>query len=101
VAVKVKVRVNRRGVRQMLGAPFMLREMERRGENVRFVAQQIAPVRTGRYRASILVRSDLTPAGAARAHVVADTPYAYFLERGTRYMRARRILGRALSAAAD
>lgn len=101
MAVRVKVTVNRGGVRRMLGEPFMVREVERRAENVRQLAVQLSPIRTGRYVTSHAVRSGLGTGGAATAWVVNSTPYAIYLERGTSRMRARRILGRALRAAAD
>jgi hypothetical protein len=37
-------------------------------------------------------------AGRAYARLSNDTPYAYFLEHGTRYMERQRILGRAIDS---
>ena len=37
--------------------------------------------------------------GTVGALLYNNTPYAYFLERGTKYMRRQRILGRAIDAA--
>jgi len=84
----------------MLGQPFMVREVQRRAENVRALAVQISPVRTGRYRASHTVRSGVRPSGAY-AKMSNSVPYAVYLEFGTRKMRAQRILTRALVAASD
>ncbi len=39
-----------------------------------------------------------TPEGYAGARLFNDTPYARYLEFGTRYMRAQHILGRSLDA---
>lgn len=100
MADRVRIRVHRSGVRAMLQQPFMLREVERRAERVQWVAQQIAPVRTGRYRASIAVSSGTRPSGVY-ARVTAHAPYSYFIERGTRKMRAQHVLARALKAAGD
>lgn len=106
--LNVKLRVHRSGVRRMTGAPFMVREVERRAENVRLLAVQISPVRTGTYRASHTVRSGVNTTGAAFARVAngardLQTGYVYAvaLELGTSKMRAQRILRRALRAAAD
>lgn len=99
MSVKVTVKVNRRGVREMTGAPFMVREMERRAEAVRGLAVQLSPIRTGRYVGSHAVRSGVRPTGAAYAQVVNSTPYAVYLERGTSRMRGQHILARSLRAA--
>ncbi|MFB6392631.1 HK97 gp10 family phage protein [Polymorphospora lycopeni] len=95
---RVRVNVDQAGVRRMMMQPWMQREMDRRGQRVAAVARSIAPVRTGRYRASIRVRSGVRASGAY-SEVVATAPYSYFLEVGTRHMAAQRILSRALHAA--
>lgn len=99
MTVRVKVKVDRAGVRRMLGEPFMVREVERRAELVKALAVQLSPIRTGRYVASHTIRSGVSPSGAAYARVVNSTPYAIYLERGTSRMRGQRILSRALRAA--
>jgi hypothetical protein len=54
-----------------------------------------APVRTGELASSIAI--DVTPTGGELA---ATAPYAVFVDRGTRYVRARRFMARG-SAAMD
>lgn len=99
MTVKVTFRADRPGIKRMLGEPFMVREMERRAELVKALAEQLSPIRTGRYVRSHTVRSGVSPAGVAYARVVNSTPYAIYLERGTSKMRGQRILARALRAA--
>ncbi len=95
---RVRVKVRRAGVRAMLQQPYMVREVEDRAQRVWWTAQQLAPVRSGRYRASMAVTSGVRPAGAY-ARVTASAPYSIFVERGTRKMRAQHVLARALKAA--
>jgi hypothetical protein len=47
----------------------------------------------GGFRVVIGVRN-----GRAYARLINETPYAYYLEFGTRYMRRRRILARSIAA---
>lgn len=98
MSVKVRVKVSRAGVRGMLNGPDIRRELAVRAERVQRMAQQIAPVDTGRYRASIHVRMT-TRGGVPVAQIVAATPYAVYLEFGTRRMRAQKVMRRALVAA--
>lgn len=63
--------------------------------NMRVVAQSLAPKRTG-YLAST-VYAEKTSEWAFK--LAARAQYAYFVEFGTRFMRARRFLSRALESA--
>lgn len=104
----VRYRENRAGVRAMLCSQEVRDDTHRRGENVADFARSIAPVRTGRYkgltkqygRGGFYVISGIEN-GVPYTDVTNPTPYAYFLERGTRYMRAQHILGRSLQAARE
>jgi HK97 gp10 family phage protein len=62
-------------------------------------ARRIVPVRTGRLRESIHVTPETEAgfAGVAQAGVVADAPYAGFVEFGTSRMSPRPFLGPALA----
>lgn len=97
-SVRVKFTPNRRGIQQVANMPGVRAEVRRRADNVQRLAQNLAPVRTGRYRASIHVTMG-TRRGAALAVVEAAAPYSIFLERGTSKMRAQHIMRRALAAA--
>lgn len=106
-----RVRVNRAGVRRMLGAPFMVDEMDRRMQRARLIAIVIAPVLSGNYLSRFFrqdaVESGVNERGVAFARLSNDArssegaPYGFYLEVGTRHMRAQRILRRALRAVGD
>lgn len=107
-----RVRVNQAGIRRMLGQQFMVNEMDRRMQRARLLAIIIAPVDTGRYVSRFLragaVESGVNARGSAFARLQNDARdpqtlfcYALALEVGTKYMRAQRILRRALRAAGD
>lgn len=99
MAVSVRVKTSRAGINRMVRSDFMRREMERRAERVLFVAQQLAPVRTGQYRASITVTSGTRGTGAY-ARVTANAPYSVYVEFGnSRGAPRQRVMGRALYAA--
>lgn len=101
MAVKVRFKARRAGINEVVRSDFMLRECERRAEAIVGLAQQLAPVRTGRYRASMFVRSG-TRARGAYALAVADTPYAVYVEFGnSRGAPRQRVMARALYAARD
>lgn len=70
--------------------------MESRAKRVVFVAQIRAPVRTGALRASGVAQPGATP-GAWEA--VFNIYYAWFVDRGTRYMDPRFYLSDSLSEA--
>ncbi len=63
--------------------------------SVRTLAQSLAPRRTG-YLASTVYAERV---GEWAFKLVARAQYAYFVEFGTRFMRARRFLSRALESA--
>lgn len=99
MTVKVTFKADRAGINRMVRSDFMRRECERRAELVRFTAQQIAPVRTGRYRASMTVTSGTRTTGAY-ARVTANAPYSIWVEKGnSRGAPAQRVMTRALPAA--
>jgi HK97 gp10 family phage protein len=85
------------GVQAMLRAPYMLEAMRVRAARVKQRAQDLSPVRTGLYRASWHYRTGLNAQGYASATVYNTVHYAGFLEFGTRYMHARRVLARAVA----
>jgi|SRR4051794_28287398 hypothetical protein len=86
------------GVQAMLRAPYMIEAMRVRAARVKSRAQDLSPVLTGRYRRSWHYRAGLNARGYASATVWNDAPYAGFLEFGTRYMQARRVLARSIAA---
>ena len=104
MASRARYEHNQAGWAAALGEDWMLREMYRKGEKVQVHAEMIANRDTGQYAGDI----DVQPGGfhlfahlergRARAVVYNPTPWAKFLERGTRYMKRYRPLGRALDA---
>lgn len=111
-ALRVKrITIHRSGVRRVMGAPFMVREMRRRMNKVRLLAISIAPIDSGNYVSRFVepgaLESGVNGAGVAFARLSNDAtseegaPYGYFLEVGTKYMRAQHILRRALRAAGN
>ena len=66
-------------------------QLHRLGSSINNLAKQLAPVRTGRLRSSIYSKvKDWT------LIVGAKVPYACYVEFGTRYIRPRRFLTRAI-----
>ncbi|MFY1686495.1 HK97 gp10 family phage protein [Plantactinospora sp. WMMB782] len=99
MAVKVRFKADRAGINNLVRSDMLRRECERRAELVRWTAQQIAPVRTGRYRASMTVTSGTRTRGAY-ARVTANAPYSVYVEFGNRLGAPRqRVMLRALQAA--
>lgn len=102
----VVYRANPVGLRAMNAAPFMVVAMERVAQRIKTRAEEISPVRTGRYKAGWRITSGVH-GGKAYARVFnavrSDDNFLYpaALERGTRYMKRQRILGRAVDAAAS
>lgn len=106
MAVNVKFKPNRRGIAEIGRSKEMQAMLAGKAELVKARAEVIAPVETGRYkgltdkygpggfRVLVGVRG-----GKAYAKVRNSTPYAAYLEFGTRKVRRQRILGRALLAA--
>lgn len=68
-----------------------------KAEQAMAYAVTIAPVDTGRYKASFHVTTGRR-GDRVYARVSNDTPYAVYLEFGTRHMRAQRILQRSIDA---
>lgn len=101
MGTKVTVKTSRSGINQMVRSDFMRHECERRAERVVFTGQQIAPVRTGEYRASMFVRSGTRGRGAY-AQAVAGAKHSIWVEKGnSRGAPAQRVMARALLAARD
>lgn len=98
MTVKVRFVADRAGIRAIGGSPHMAAEMRRRAHVVAQRAQDIAPVRTGLYRASIRVSSGVRR-GLAYGRVTAGASYSGYVEFGTSKMRRQRVLGRALLSA--
>jgi hypothetical protein len=71
--------------------------MRVRAARVKQRAVDLSPVRTGRYRASWHYRTGINNRGYASATVWNSVYYAAYLEFGTRYMHARRVLARAVA----
>lgn len=67
------------------------------GEEVAAKAKELAPVDTGALRDSIASHM-ASDAGAAKAEILADVPYAAFVEFGTANMAAEPYLRPALEA---
>ena len=97
------------GIEAMLRAPQMIGAMRVRAARVKRRAQEISNVdvrvyvdkhgnqHPGFYKRSWHYRSGIKN-GRAYARVWNSAPYAGFLEFGTRYMRAYRVLGRAMAS---
>ena len=108
MAVRASFTYNETGWQAALRSPEMLRAMFTKAEKVQVRAERIAPRDTGRYAGD---NHEIEPAGfvasasikdgRAIGRVQSDVFYSVFLEFGTRYMRRRRVLGRALDAAKD
>lgn len=101
MGVKVTVKIRRAGVNEVVRSDFMRRECERRADNIVHLAQQLAPVRTGQYRASMFRRSG-TRTGGAYAQAIAGAPYSVYVEFGnSRGAPRQRVMARALYAGRD
>lgn len=91
---RTRVELDHAGMRQLLKSAEVQDDLLHRAERVADVARAIAPVRSGRYKASIEAVDD-PAASRARARVRATVPYAHLVEAHVR------VLGRALDAAGD
>lgn len=97
-------RENPAGVREMLAAPWMVAGLVTVVEPARATAERLTPVDTGRMRASWRIVSGLRDGRAwvrlmnTARNPKTGAPYPYFLEVGTRYIKKRRILGRAIDS---
>lgn len=97
------VRINYRGVGEMLCSPWMVAEMHRRAERVAERARVTAPHSSGQFAASFEVSSGIRQARTRRAYgrVTNTDPAARYIEFGTEDTPAHRTLGRALAAAKE
>lgn len=86
-----RVELNSAGMRAMLNSPGIAAAMMARATRVRDVARGLAPVESGRYRASITVYAARTDRAVAR--VGSHVPYAAAVEAD------HGVLQRALDAA--
>lgn len=75
---------NPKGMRALLNADFVQRDMNRRAKNVQTRAASIAPVDTGALAASHQVIDDKTD--RARSVVVSTADYALVVESRTGYL---------------
>lgn len=104
MAVSTRLRVNRVGVRRMLGQPYMVREVGERVRRVAAYGRFRSPVVTGHYSRSWFSVAG-TRNGIAYGKAGNRARYAWFLERGTRNedgsvrINARHYVKNALSAA--
>lgn len=77
-----QVRLNRRGMAELLKSAGVKDELHRRAERAAAAARASAPVGTGAYRDSITVEDRVHPSRAV-SRVVADVPYALAVEAKT------------------
>lgn len=99
-----RFRANYRGIGAMLRSQEMQAEMRRRAEKVKAMAEAIAPVETGQYKASFRVTSGARGGvnrDRAFGRVSNSVPHAFYVEYGTSTQPAHHILRRALRAAGD
>lgn len=99
---------NEAGIRRVLQSEDMQQTLAARMERARIRAEAIAAVDTGRYAYAVNIPPGERGGGfhvvsgvddgRAFARLVNDTPYAYFLEFGTRYMKAHKTLRRSIDA---
>lgn len=101
---QVVFRENRTGIAEMMAAPFMVKAMEDRAAKGMARAISIAPVLTGQYKASFVLRSGLKDGKAWAAYgntARSKQGFAYpvIVEFGSRTGSPRqRILGRSIDA---
>lgn len=88
-----RVRINGKGVQELLASSGVRRHLRGRAERVLSVAKGSAPVESGAYAASLHVEDAVTDRPVSR--VVADVPYATSVES------RHRTLGSALDAARE
>ncbi len=94
---------NHAGIRAMAASPAMVEAMRRKAQQAEAYAIAIAPVDTGRYKASFHVTAG-ERGGKAYGRLSNDaTPedgfaYCQALEFGTSRMRAQRIIQRSIDA---
>lgn len=104
--VSTRLRVDRAGVRRMLGQPFMVAHIAERVRRVAAYGRFRSPYVTGHYSRSWFWQAG-TRNGIAYGKAGNRARYAWFLERGTRNkdgstrINARHYVKDALSAASD
>lgn len=96
-----RFRGNAAGIAAINRTPEMGKAMGELAERVANRAREIAPVDTGAYKASIkseVIERDGKKVGRASVDPVSPEGehYASYVEFGTRYMDAQRVMGRAL-----
>ncbi len=99
---------NRAGLTRLLSSDAVRKALERRVTRGLIYAEAHAPVDTGRYAYALNIPPGQSGGGfhitsgvengRAFARLNNDTPYAYFLEFGTRYMRAQPTLRKSIDA---
>lgn len=80
--VRIEVDLDEDAIHNLTHSRAVQDDIEQRMDRVVEVAQSIAPVRTGRYKASIHRVPDPGPDGEVA--VEASVPYAIYVEHGTR-----------------
>ncbi|CAK7288683.1 HK97 gp10 family phage protein [Streptomyces misionensis] len=80
--VTVEVELDDDAIHNLPHAQFVQQDLARRMDHVVEVAQSIAPVDTGRYKASIHRVPE--PGSDGEVYVEANVPYAIYVEHGTR-----------------
>jgi hypothetical protein len=102
MTASISFTINQPALDQILraqGGP-VARDGLRRGLRVETAAKRFCPVDTGRLRADISVWQTVSRDGIA-THIGNRVEYAIFVHEGTRYIRARPYLRRALESAID
>ncbi len=95
---------NHAGIRAMAASPAMVEAMRRKAEQMKAYAEVIAPVDTGRYKASFHVTAGVrgTTAYGRLSNNARDPrtgyPYCVALEFGNSRIHAQRILQRSIDA---
>lgn len=77
----VEIKINGRGVKELLNSPEVRDDLLERGLNVESAARESAPYDTGEYADSIHVEQVTTDRAVVR--VVADAPHAWVVEANT------------------
>jgi hypothetical protein len=90
----VRVRLNKRGMTELLSSPEVVADLLERGDRVVDRARGLAPVNTGAYRDGLAASQEQHPSRAV-VHVGSDVPYASLVEA------THRTLGRSIDAAGD
>ncbi len=94
---------NHAGIAALARSPAMVEAMRHKAEQMKAYAEVIAPVDTGRYKASFHVTAGVrgtTAYGRLSNDATSEDGFAYCqaLEFGTSKMRAQRILQRSIDA---